>query len=187
MKDIFKIFTIFTPRQQVYCAFIILCMVIGAVLEAVGIGAILPLISIMGDESFLEKHIEIKQYAVLFQINTHTSFIIFCAGLLLSLYVVKNLYMAWLNKLQVEFSVTNQIFYARELLAQYLNKPYLYHIDQNSATLLRNVSDGARVVFTGILIPTFMLFTEFITVLAIWGMLVLVDAFTAIVVAGLLG
>ena len=63
MKDIFKIFTIFTPRQQVYCAFIILCMVIGAVLEAVGIGAILPLISIMGDEKFLDKHIVIKEYA----------------------------------------------------------------------------------------------------------------------------
>lgn len=187
MKDIFKIFTIFTLKQQRYCGVIIFCMVIGAMIEAIGIGAILPLISIMGDESFLDKHIVVKQYAEMMNITTHTSFIIFSSGLLIVLYVLKNLYMAWLTKLQINFSTQNQIVYAEALLAGYLNKPYLYHLDQNSATLLRNVSSGPSTIFTGILIPTFTLLTEVITAVTIWGMLILVDAFTAIIVASLLG
>ena len=52
MKDIFKIFTIFNTKEQRYCVFIIFCMLIGAILEAVGIGAILPLVSIMADKDF---------------------------------------------------------------------------------------------------------------------------------------
>ena len=187
MKDIFKIFTIFTPKQQAYCAFIILCMLIGAMLEAIGIGAILPLISIMGDESFLDKHIVIKQYAEMININTHKALIISSAGFLIILYILKNFYVAWLTKLQINFSTQNQIIYAEALLSGYLDKPYLYHLEQNSATLLRNVSSGPISIFSGILIPTFTLLTEVITALTIWVMLIFVDAFTAIIVASLLG
>ena len=187
MKDIFKIFTIFNTKQQVYCVFIILCMVIGAMLEAIGIGFILPLISIMGDESFLDKHIVIKQYAEMININTHTALIISSAGLLIILYILKNLYVAWLTKLQINFSTQNQIIYAEALLSGYLDKPYLYHLEQNSATLLRNVSSGPISIFSGILIPTFTLLTEVITAVTIWSMLIFVDAFTAIIVASLLG
>ena len=44
MKLFLKIFSIFTPRELRYCAFLVAVMMVGAVLEAVGIGAILPLI-----------------------------------------------------------------------------------------------------------------------------------------------
>lgn len=187
MKSIVKIFTIFTPKQQKHCVFIIICMVIGAMLEAVGIGAILPLISIMGDPAFLDKHSVIANYTAMMQIHSHNEFIIASAGMLILFYIIKNLYMAWQVRLQIRFSMQNQIFCAGQLLAGYLNKPYLYHLDQNSATLLRNVNSGAIVTFSSILIPTFTLITEIITAVTIWAMLILVDPFTAIIVAGILG
>ncbi|MPL68894.1 Protein glycosylation K [bioreactor metagenome] len=187
MRSILRIFTIFTPKQQKYCVFIIFCMVIGAMFEAVGIGAILPLISIMGDPAFLDKHPVIRGYASLLQIHSHNAFIIASAGLLILFYMIKNFYMAWQTRLQIRFSIQNQIFYAGQLLAGYLNKPYLYHLDQNSATLLRNVNSGAIVTFSAILVPAFTLITEIITAVTIWAMLVLVDPFTAIIVAGVLG
>jgi ATP-binding cassette, subfamily B, bacterial PglK len=187
MKSLFKIFTIFTPKQLRYCAFIVFCMFIGAVFEAVGIGAILPLISVMGDPGFLVKHKIIADYAGTFGIVTHNEFVIASAGVLIIVYIIKNLYMAWQTKLQIDFAMKNQIYYAGQLLAGYLNKPYLYHLDHNSMTLLRNVNAGAGTVFTGILVPTLTLFTEIITALMIWSMLIVVDAFTAVVVAGILG
>lgn len=41
-------------------------MFIGALLEAIGIGAVLPLISIMGESDFLINHQKIAQYVALF-------------------------------------------------------------------------------------------------------------------------
>jgi ATP-binding cassette, subfamily B, bacterial PglK len=187
MKSLFKIFTIFTPKQLRYCVFIVFCMFVGAVFEAVGIGAILPLISVMGDPGFLVKHKIIADYASTFGIVTHNEFVIASAGVLIIVYIIKNIYMAWQTKLQIDFAMKNQIYYAGQLLAGYLNKPYLYHLDHNSMTLLRNVNAGAGTVFTGILVPTLTLFTEIITALMIWSMLIAVDAFTAVIVAGVLG
>lgn len=72
-------------------------------------------------------------------------------------------------------------------MANYLNKPYLYHLDHNSATLLRNVNSAGVIIFSNILVPTFTLLTEIGAAVTIWGMLIFVDAFTAIVVAGIHG
>lgn len=186
MKSFFKVFTIFTPTQLWHCAAIVAAMVVGAMLEAVGIGAILPLISLMGQPDFLARHAEVGHYAATLGIHSHTALIIAGALFLVAVYIVKNLYMAWQTKLQIDFALKYQIYFTGQLMANYLSKPYLFHLNHNTATLLRNVHAGGMVTFSNILIPLFMLLTEVITAGTIWLMLVLMDAFTAIVVAGLM-
>ena len=51
-------------------------MILGAILEAIGIGAILPLISIMGNPDFLTVYPKVTKYAGIFGIMTHIQFII---------------------------------------------------------------------------------------------------------------
>lgn len=187
MKSIFQIFNIFTKQQLRYCGFIVLAMIVGAMLEAVGIGAILPLISLMGQPDFLIHHPEIGHIAEALGIVSHTQFIMFCAGCLIVLYLIKNAYMAWETKLQIDFSMRSQITFSTELMNNYLCKGYLFHLDHNSATLLRNVNAGGAVIYSNMLISTFALLTELIMAFTIWLMLVAVDAFTAVVVAGIMG
>ncbi|MGL5257941.1 MAG: ABC transporter ATP-binding protein [Proteocatella sp.] len=187
MKSIWKVFSIFTPRQQRYCFFIVICMIIGAMFEAVGIGAILPLISIMGDADFLERNEQVRCWAMFFGIEGHIYFVIISSWLLILFYIIKNMYMAWQTKLQIRFSLENQIKYAGQLLEGYLYKPYLYHLESNSAILLRNVNTGPIIIFTNIMVSIFALITELITAFTIWLMLAIIDVFTAVVVAGVLG
>ena len=187
MKLFLKIFSIFTPKELRYCAFLVAVMMVGAVLEAVGIGTILPLISLMGQPEFLAEHTEIAGYAVKIGITTHTQLIIGLSILLILLYILKNLYLAWQLRLQINFSISNQIQFSKELMASYLSKPYLFHLNHNTATLLRNVNSGGVVIFSNILVPTFQLLTEIVTALTIWGMLIFADPFTAIIVAGVMG
>ena len=147
MKLFLKIFSIFTPKEQHYCAFLVAAMMIGAALEAVGIGAILPLISLMGQPDFLARHAEIADYAARVGITTHTELIVGISLLLILLYILKNLYLAWPLRLQINFSISNQIRFSKELMASYLAKPYLFHLNHNTATLLRNVNQGGFYVF----------------------------------------
>lgn len=187
MKDILKMFSIFTPKQLRECYFLFFVMLIGAVLESVGIGAILPLISLMGQTDWLDRHQELAVIGQRFGVDTHEKLIIAGAIALIGLYVLKNAYIAVEIYLQRSFAKKNQIIYSRELLATYLAKPYIFHVNNNTATLLRNVNAGALVVFNSLLMPVFSLLTELVTALAIWLMLVTVDSFTAIVVAGIMG
>lgn len=162
-------------------------MILGAILEAIGIGAILPLISIMENPDFLTVYPKVTKYVGIFGIMTHIQFIITATFLLLILYIIKNIYLAWQNKIQIDFAVQNQIYYSEELLTEYLQKPYLYHLNHNTATLLRNVNSGGVIVFSLIMVSMFTLLTEIITAVTIWLMLVMIDAFTAIIVAGFIG
>lgn len=187
MKLILKVFSIFTPKELRYCVFLFIVMMIGAVLEAVGIGAILPLISLMGQPDFLSQHPDIAEQVAKLGVMTHTELIIALALLLILLYILKNLYLAWQLRLQINFSLSNQIQFSKDLMENYLAKPYLFHLNHNTANLLRNVNSGGIVIFLYILLPTFQVLTEIVTALTIWLMLVFADPFTAIVVAGVMG
>ena len=142
MKQLFKIFTILPSDQYKMCIFIVCAMIVGAMLEAVGIGAIFPLISIMGNKNFLLDHQELAEHMTVLGITCHTEFIILASVALIGVYIVKNIYIAWENNLQISFSVKNQIYYSKELLGEYLSKPYLFHVNQNTATLIKNVNIG---------------------------------------------
>ena len=187
MKLICKIFSVFNNREKIYCAGIIFFMLIGAVLEAIGIGAILPLISIMGDSLFLAKHKEIQPFLKFIGVYTQTAFVMISSFLVMFIYIFKNFYMTWLIRLQIYFSLKKQVYFARRLLELYMNKSYIYYSEQNTAILLRNISNGVRVVFTDIIVSVFGLITEIVTAITIWIMLVCVDPITAVCVAGVLG
>lgn len=183
MKELFAIFGILPREQYIRCIGMIIAMVFGALLEAVGIGVVLPLISLLSDKGFRAQYPSVAKLFYDCGFETHTDFIIAVSVLILLLYFLKNLYIVWETRLQIRFSVKHQIYYAKALLAEYLMKPYLFHVDHNTAALIRNVNVGAQTIFAGILVCALQLLTECVTVLMIWGMLIMVDPFTAIVVA----
>lgn len=187
MKTIRKIFSIFTPQELRYCAFLLAVMIVGAMLEAVGIGAILPLISLMGQPDFLATHPDIAALAAKLGIHTHVALIMALSVAIMGVYVAKNLYLAWQARIQISFTIRQQVRFSKELMANYLAKPYLFHLDHNTATLLKNVNNAGSIIFTNIVIPLFQLLTECVTALTIWAMLIFMDPFTAIVVAGVMG
>lgn len=186
MNSFFRIFTILTKKQKRCCVGLAFAMLIGGALEAVGIGAILPLISIMGQPDWLERHGDIALFVSCVGVTGHVQFIILCSIGLIILYLIKNVYLAWQLRMQINFAMQNQILYAAELFKSYLAKPYMFHVNHNTAILMRNVSGGATNAFSGILIPTLQFLTEVVTGCVIWIMLVAVDPFTAVIVAGFL-
>lgn len=186
MKELFKVFWILPKEQYFQCAGMLVAMLLGAALEAVGIGAVLPLISLLSDIGFLTRYPRIAEFVYACGVKTHTDLIIMASIFIILLYFLKNLYIAWETRLQIRFAMQNQIDYAKALLAEYLMKPYLFHVNHNTAILIRNVGTGAQAIFAGVLMSVLQLLTEIVTALIIWGMLVMVDSFTAIVVAGVL-
>ena len=184
---LFKVFDIFTTKEKMICAFIVVMMLIGALLEALGIGAIMPLLALMSDENYLQKHSDIANVAYSFGITTHRDFIMASTIMLIFIYIIKNLYLIFQTRVQIYFALNKQISLSKKLLAFYLSKPYEFHLKNNSAVLIRNVCNFVEQVISSLLLSEFYLFAEIITALGIWGMLLWVDPITAIITAGLIG
>lgn len=183
MKDVLKIFSIFTLRQKRYFIFIFLLMLIGAAFESVGIAAILPLISLMGKSDYLLEDNIVAVIAKCIHITSHYELIIACTAMLIVFYIIKNIFITWELYIQRRFVMTMQLFFAKEILSTYLLKPYSFHVQNNSAKLLRDVNSGPNSLCNSILMPIFYMVSELVTTIAIWLMLILIDAFTAILVA----
>jgi ATP-binding cassette, subfamily B, bacterial PglK len=187
MKSFLKIFKILTPKQMRMCVLLICFMFIGAIFEAVGIGALYPLINIIGKPDYLTTHQKIYNLISPLGIKTHSQFIIFCSGVLIVFYFIKNMFMLLQTKLQLKFSLNNQKDYTERLYTYYLHKPYLYHVQMNSSILVRNITSGGRIIFADILVSALSIITEIITVLIIWIMLLIMDWTIAVITACILG
>lgn len=162
-------------------------MFLGAILETVGVGAIFPLLSVMGEPDYLTAHETLALYVREIGVTSHTSLIMAGAIAVLLLYILKNTYLIWLARWQVNFTLRLQSCYAKQLFASYLMKPYVYHLDHNTATLLRNVYNGPIYVFSQVLFSTLLLLTELLTTVIIVIFLLLIDPFLAVVVGGGIG
>lgn len=175
MKNFFKVFTILTRRQMFVCAFIVALMVLCAAMEAVGVGLVYPLIKIIGEPDFLQKHQKIASIVAPLGVDSHRRLIFFSSLSLLFFYIFKNFVVLLEGKLQIRFSMNNQSDYSKRLYAHYMSKPYLYHVNTNPAKLMQNVNVAVVVVFTVILVETLSVITNLITIFVIWLFLCKMD------------
>lgn len=185
-----KIFRILSPKQKRTCFGLVIMMFFGAVMETAGIGLLYPLISIIGDPESINKvenYPLIQKILISFGINTHIRFIVFASLLLLIFYIVKNVFLFYLNKRLIDFSLNNQKDYTTRLYEYYLRKPYLFHTKTNYSVISRNVSAGGDYVFMVILNNTLNIITELITLLIIWIFLLVVDWLIALVISLVIG
>ena len=187
MESLIKIFRIIPSQEYKNCVGLFFVMFVSAILEMIGVGAIFPLVSAMGNETFLEQHSILSGITDEIGIYNHKEFIVFCTVGLIIFYFVKNIFLTIVIHMQVRFVARNQIFYSSQLLKEYLFKPYLFHINRNTGILLRNVYDGALTVFVKIVLPLLNLIVELATTVAIIGLVLFVDSFIAIVMAGFFG
>ena len=187
MHLLLKILRILPPQE--YSSFFLLSVVTfaGAVLETLGIGAIFPLLSAMGQKDFLAQHARLAEIVGEIGIHEHNEFIMLCAVCLILFYFLKNLFLAFKTHMQIRFTMRNQIFYSDQLLAEYLSRPYLFHLNNNTGLLLRNVNSGGMVVFGAIVLPLLSLISDIIMAVIIALLLIWVDPLIAIVGAGFFG
>lgn len=116
MKVIKELFSILDKKEKIQCFVLLISMVIGAFMEAIGIGLILPLLNVLADNEFLTKHTNIAKIVFSMGIDNHIEFVYFLIFVLITWYIIKNFYTYTLLKKQVNFSINLQKKYACRLL-----------------------------------------------------------------------
>lgn len=187
MSLIGKILSIFNRREQWQCFGIIVLTLIGAVFEAVGISGILPLVSMLADENFISKYPQAQRLFAQVGLTEPREILLACTFGLMGFFLFKNIYMFGIAYLQMRFTYAKQNYYASALMRLYLSKPYLYHVEKNSAELIRNVVNNVPQVFGSMLINIFCIITEVFIAFSIWVMLLYIDFVASNIVFGVLG
>ncbi len=188
MKEVIKkILLLIDHKAKKKLIVLFFMMMIAAIFETVGIGLIVPLVGIIANpQMILEQEILLNIYST-FQFQSTTNFIIFSVLLLLFIFVLKNLYLLLFNYAQLRIVLNQQVKLSSELFREYLTKPYVFHIQRNTSTLLRNINGEVPSVFQGIIISGFQLLTEMLVITCILILLLIATPLATLTAATLLG
>jgi ATP-binding cassette, subfamily B, bacterial PglK len=188
LKDtIKKLWVIFNKRDKKKFLLLFFMMIIAAIFETVGIGMIVPFVGIVTNPTIIQEQAILSFVYQLFNFQSTNAFILFAVVVLLSVFFVKNIYLLIFYNLQYRVIFNQKVNLSRRLLLEYLTKPYIFHLQRNSAELLRNVNGEVGKIFTGILLASFQLLTEIIVVLFILTLLIITAPLATLTSGILLG
>ena len=117
-----KFGSIMTHEQKIRVVILGVLMVIGAVLEMVGVSLVFPLMTAVMDKNFMDKPY-MKVVCEMFHIQTYNEAMMLILGALIFIYVVKNAFLFLEYYLQYRFVCNNRFLVQRQLLQVYMYRP----------------------------------------------------------------
>ncbi len=185
MSIIKKLNYIFSKKQKLGSVLLCIGLFVGALFELMGISLITGLVSIITDSSKIHSNPLFKRIYETLGMKSDRQFFAFMTAGLILIYVIKNLYLLWLDYMQYKFIYDNQILISGRLIDCYLKKPYTYHLDNNSAEMVRNVMLDSERMFQ-MLLSVFSLISETLVCLLLSAYLFIVDWFITVFVVVIL-
>ncbi len=154
MKDTLRKFNIFLSLRQKQGFFILtILMSISALLEIIGIGMIPVFVSVVLDYEIFNNYV-IKLNLTNFDFLLYMSqeeLLIFMSIFILGLFVFKNIFLMSIHYFQALFTCKVTTNNSEKVYNKYLYSDYSFHLDRNSATLIKNISNEINhsVTFLG--------------------------------------
>jgi len=180
MASVIEIFKHISQKRKLQFLGLLLLTLVGSVFEVVSLGAVIPFINILSSpESLLEN----KSYSAIFKMfNIHstddlvTTVTLFfgisalLAGSVRLLLIWTTLQVTSLTGADLSISAYEKILY----------KPYLFHVEKGSYEIINGIVRKVKVA-TSVLFSIVTIFTSLILFISIFGTLVYINPFVALV------
>lgn len=167
VQDIWNKFQfILTKPQKRYGLLILLMTLVGALMETLGIGIIIPFVSAMLEPEQLMQNKYIGLVAELFAIGSSEQLILFLGIVIALVYIMKNLYLTLLTYCRIRYSTKIQRELSVLMMKSYMKRGYLFFVQVNTSDLLRGIMGDVSAVYQ-MMYHAFRVFAELSTSLAI--------------------
>tara|TARA_X000000950_G_scaffold280800_1_gene376187 strand:+ start:1020 stop:2723 length:1704 start_codon:yes stop_codon:yes gene_type:complete len=139
ISSIKSIFTIFNSNQKIKAYLVFFLIIFASILEAIGIGMIFPLITVIMDNS---NESQIISYILIYKniiFNNEISLINFVLIMIVLFFFLKNIFLFYINFEIVNFTTSLIKFFSTSIFTIYLKEDYIFHKNNNSSKLTRNI------------------------------------------------
>lgn len=181
-----KLLHLLTPEQRRRAAVLLALMLLGMVLETLGVGLVIPALSLMTNNDLASEYPVLAPWLVRLGNPNHERVVVGGMIALAGVYAIKAVFLAFLAWRQARFSYGLQAHLSQRLFSGYLGQPYTFHLARNSAQLIRNTI-GLVSSITNLFQQGLMLLTEILVVIGISVLLLLVEPLGAMIVMMTMG
>jgi len=182
-----KTWKLLTLQQRRSAIYLLGLMVIGMVLETVGVGLVVPAIALITQSDITDKYPEMQLLANSIGNPTHEWLVVYGMLALVGVYAVKSLFLVFLTWVQMKFVFGVHSELSRKLFSKYLKQSYSFHLQRNSAQLIRNVLSETHIFTHTGLRSAMILFTEVLVLLGVLVLLVFIEPLGTLIIVISLG
>ena len=165
------VWKLFTNSDRVAFIRIVVMVIVGMFLETISLGIVVPIIGILTQDDYQQKYPFIVDIFGNFSREELISAVMVAMVLI---YVVRSLFLFWSLWIQKGFSASVSGRLSQSLFSIYLRQPYMFHLQRNSSTLMRNAKNATSVVTCGV-DPFLVLLTDGLVAIAMFALLIAVE------------
>ena len=191
MRKIYKkVMRLLDARQKRQMVGIVFMMLIGGILESFGIALIAPIMEVLTEPELINKRKTFSFfYYSVFNFNEDLSdsakLVSFFMIVMIFVFVVKNIFLFFMNKVQLKFVYTNQFATSRRMMINFMQRPYEYYLNADTSVIQRSITSDVNNMY-GLILSTLQLISEIIVFVCIVIMLLCKDAVMTICIATVL-
>ena len=180
-----KIHSILTPAERKRTLVLLCLMSIGMVLETMSVGALFPVMLIMGQNDAIMHHPRAQPVLEFLGNPTQIQMIVGAMAGLVGIYLIKNLFLAFLAWRQVRIITGIRVSLAERLFSAYMRQPYTFHLQRNSSMLGFNM--GQSGIFATAIQTAMTIFTDSLVLFGISALLLFAAPLGALIAVLVLG
>ena len=181
-----KMMKLLDKKQKKAMVGIVFMMLIGAILEALGISVIVPIVQIVMDEKALEEPGIVKTLYDFFGLKSQNQFTLVILGAMAAIFALKNIYLYIQQKVLCHFVYTNQFRTSQRMMRNYLHKDYEYFLNADTAVVQRTITSDVNNMYA-LILNSLQLVSELIVSVIIAAVLIVSDWQMTLVISVMLG
>ena len=151
VKIIKKLNILLDGRQKRIMAGLMVLMVIGAFLQTAGVGMLVQVVNVVIDPHAVENSRAVSALYDLLGSDSYESFSVTVMVLLVAVFVVKNLFLYFQQKLTFAFVYTNQFRTSERMMRNYLRRGYEFYLNADTAVIQRSITSDVNNMYALIL------------------------------------
>ncbi|MDG2397230.1 MAG: ABC transporter ATP-binding protein [Flavobacteriaceae bacterium] len=136
---IVKISSLLTYSEKKSLIVLSFFIIVGMILEVFGLGILVPLLTLILDPEFINTLGEYGFIQNIFGQISHYKFIAFFLVFVVIIYIIKTIFLIFITFKQNSFITKFAADLTIKLYDLYINQPYSFHLNRNSASLIKNL------------------------------------------------
>ena len=180
-----KMRVLLDARQKRQMAGIVLMMLVGGVLESLGIGLIVPVMTVVLNPDEIGKSEILSSLYQGLGMKDTASFAAFFMVLIIAVFIVKNVFLYVMNVVWLRFIYTNQFATSRRMMINFMKRPYEYYLGADTTVIQRSITSDVNNMY-GLILSCLQLVSEVIVFTCLVVILLLEDPKMTLTIASLL-
>lgn len=174
-------------RQKRIMVGLVFLMLIGAVLETMGVGMVVPVMQVVMDENAIQENEYLQVLCRILHLDqsNNTQLMVLLMLALIGVFVLKNIFLFFQQKAQLRFVYTNQFATSRRMMINFMQRPYEYYLNADTAVIQRSITSDVNNMY-GLILSLLQLVSEAIVFVCLAVVSLSLDAWMTIMVSVLL-